>query len=54
MACPKETPEPDPPLSTPCSTHAECNPDGGAICGALVACVDGYCALEPSIALPCE
>ena len=51
--CPEGVTPPAPPPARPCSTAGDCLPEGGALCGPIIACVDGFCEGEPSRVEPC-
>jgi len=53
--CPRNTQTPERPgRALTCSSVADCQPDGGATCGALRNCVDRRCEDAPSLFIPCE
>ncbi|NOY94301.1 MAG: hypothetical protein GXP55_24245 [Deltaproteobacteria bacterium] len=53
--CPRNTQTPERPgRAQTCSSLADCQPDGGATCGALRNCVDRRCEEAPSLFIPCE
>ena len=49
--CPREPDAPEPGMDTPCEQIDDCN--AGDTCGLLTLCVDGFCAEEPTLVLPC-
>ena len=51
--CPRDVNEPEPPPAAPCTTNAECTPEG-AECGLVFVCIDGLCETTPSRRVPCE
>lgn len=53
--CPPDPGEPVRPDQTRvCATDADCVPDGGASCGAVIACIDQRCEATPSRFVPCR
>ena len=50
--CPREADPPAPPPdASMCVDVTDCNEEA---CGLLRPCVDGFCAAEPTIAIPCR
>lgn len=49
--CPREPDAPAPGMGVACEQIDDCN--AGETCGLLTVCVNGFCAEEPSLVLPC-